>query len=61
MFTGIVTDKGRISAVEARGDLRVTIATAYDTGTVELGAALAGTGGGRTGGDKGEGGLAGGG
>jgi riboflavin synthase len=41
MFTGIITDKGRISAVEARGDLRVTIATAYDMATVALGASIA--------------------
>ena len=41
MFTGIVTDKGRIAAVEARGDLRVTVATAYDTGSVDLGASIA--------------------
>jgi len=41
MFTGIVTDKGRITAVEARGDLRVTIATGYDMATVDLGASIA--------------------
>ena len=41
MFTGIVTDKGRITAVEARGDLRVTIATSYDMADVALGAAIA--------------------
>ena len=43
MFTGIVTDKGRIKAVETRGDLRVTVATSYDTSTVDLGAGLPGT------------------
>ena len=31
MFTGIVTDIGRIEAVEARGDLRVRIACGFDT------------------------------
>jgi riboflavin synthase len=41
MFTGIVTDIGRISAVEARGDLRVTVATAYDTSAIDLGASVA--------------------
>lgn len=41
MFTGIVSDIGRIEAVEHRGDLRVTIATTYDTGTVDLGASIA--------------------
>lgn len=41
MFTGIVSDIGRIERVERRGDVRVTIATAYDTATVELGASIA--------------------
>src|SRR3982751_73975 len=41
MFTGIITDKGRITAVEARGDLRVTISTSYDMATVDLGASIA--------------------
>ncbi|MCW4462255.1 riboflavin synthase [Sphingomonas sp. BT-65] len=41
MFTGIVTDIGTIDAVENRGDLRVRIATAYDTATVDLGASIA--------------------
>ena len=41
MFTGIVTDIGTIEAVEDRGDLRVRIATAYDTATVDLGASIA--------------------
>ena len=41
MFTGIVSDIGRIESVERRGDVRVTIATAYDTATVELGASIA--------------------
>lgn len=41
MFTGIVSDIGTITAVEARGDRRVTIATGYDTAGVELGASIA--------------------
>jgi riboflavin synthase len=41
MFTGIITDKGRITAVDARGDLRVTIACSYDMATVDLGASIA--------------------
>jgi len=41
MFTGIVSDVGRIVGVEARGDLRVTIETAYDTSTIDLGASIA--------------------
>lgn len=55
MFTGIVTDKGRITAVEARGDLRVTIACAYDMATVALGASIACSGVCLTVVDKGEG------
>jgi riboflavin synthase len=41
MFTGIITDVGRIEAVEARGDLRVRIASGYDMATVDLGASIA--------------------
>ncbi|SIN60665.1 riboflavin synthase alpha chain [Parasphingorhabdus marina DSM 22363] len=41
MFTGIVTDIGRISAVEERGDLRVKIACGYDMGSVDIGASIA--------------------
>jgi len=41
MFTGIITDKGRIEAVEARGDLRVRIACGYDMAGLDLGASVA--------------------
>lgn len=41
MFTGIITDIGTIEAVEQRGDLHVRIATAYDTGTIDIGASIA--------------------
>ncbi|MEA3038239.1 MAG: riboflavin synthase [Sphingomonadales bacterium] len=41
MFTGIITDVGRIAAVEARGDLRLRIACGYDMETVDLGASIA--------------------
>lgn len=41
MFTGIVTDVGTIAKAEQRGDLRLTIATAYDLGNVALGASIA--------------------
>jgi riboflavin synthase len=41
MFTGIITDIGRIVSVEQRGDLRVRIACGYDMGTVDLGASIA--------------------
>jgi riboflavin synthase len=41
MFTGIITDIGTVTAVEPRGDLRVKIATAYDTSGIALGASIA--------------------
>ena len=41
MFTGIVTDIGTIDATEQRGDLRVRIATGYDTDTIDMGASIA--------------------
>jgi riboflavin synthase len=41
MFTGIVTDIGRVKRVEKRGDTHVVIATQYDVGTVDIGASIA--------------------
>jgi riboflavin synthase len=41
MFTGIITDIGRIEAAEQRGDLRLKIACTYDLATVDLGASIA--------------------
>lgn len=41
MFTGIVTDIGRIEAAEQKGDLRLQIACAYDMSSVDLGASIA--------------------
>ena len=41
MFTGIVTDIGRIEAAEQRGDLRLRIGTGYDLAGVDLGASIA--------------------
>lgn len=41
MFTGIITDIGRIQRVEARGDTRIVIETAYDAATIDLGASIA--------------------
>ncbi|HHX90894.1 MAG TPA: riboflavin synthase [Paracoccus sp.] len=41
MFTGIITDIGRVAALERRGDLRARIKTAYDTGTIDIGASIA--------------------
>ena len=40
MFTGIVTDVGRITAVEERGDKRFVIKTAYDMASVDIGASI---------------------
>jgi riboflavin synthase len=55
MFTGIITDVGRIEAVEARGDLRLRIACGYDMTGVDLGASIACSGVCLTVVDKGEG------
>ena len=41
MFTGIVTDVGTVRKAEQRGDLRLVIATGYDTATIGLGASIA--------------------
>jgi riboflavin synthase len=40
MFTGIITDVGRIVGVEQRGDLRLRIGTRYDTASIDLGASI---------------------
>ena len=40
MFSGIVTDVGRVRSVESRGDTRIVVATAYDTATIEVGASV---------------------
>jgi riboflavin synthase len=41
MFTGIITNVGRIVAVEPRGDLRLRIQCGYDMERVDLGASIA--------------------
>ena len=41
MFTGIVTDVGTVRKAEQRGDLRLEIATGYDTASIDLGASIA--------------------
>ncbi|WP_267381813.1 MULTISPECIES: riboflavin synthase [unclassified Sphingomonas] len=41
MFTGIITDIGRIARVTRTGDTRVVIETAYDTAGIDLGASIA--------------------
>jgi len=40
MFTGIVTDIGRVVSVADRGDRRFVLQTAYDTGAIALGASI---------------------
>ena len=41
MFTGIITDIGRITALDQRGDLRARIATGYDVTQIDIGASIA--------------------
>ena len=41
MFTGLISDIGTVSDVAARGDLRVRIATGYDTSELSIGASVA--------------------
>jgi len=41
MFTGLVTDIGRVTSVEQDGDTRLTISSAYDMVGVEIGASIA--------------------
>ncbi len=42
MFTGIVTDVGRITRVDERNDVRrIAIASAYDAETIDVGASIA--------------------
>lgn len=41
MFTGIITDIGRIATLEKRGDLRARLQTGYDTGQIDIGASIA--------------------
>ena len=41
MFSGIITDVGRILEAEQRGDLRARIETRYDMSRVDIGASIA--------------------
>ncbi len=41
MFTGIVNDLGTVRRIERTGDTRFEFATAYDMGTVDIGASIA--------------------
>lgn len=40
MFTGIITDKGKVRAIEASGDTRFEFSTGLDLSSVELGASI---------------------
>jgi riboflavin synthase len=41
MFTGIVTDIGRVRRIENRGDTHLEIATGYDVSRIDIGASIA--------------------
>jgi len=44
MFTGIITDVGRVRSIANSGDTRFEITTAYDMAAVEIGASIANSG-----------------
>lgn len=41
MFTGIITDVGKVLEAEQRGDLRARIGTNYDISSIDIGASIA--------------------
>ena len=41
MFTGIVTDLGRVRVLKKRGDIRIEIETSFDTSEIDIGASIA--------------------
>jgi riboflavin synthase len=41
MFTGIITDVGRVRSIETNGDTRLVVETAYDTREIDIGASIA--------------------
>jgi len=41
MFTGIVTDVGKVKRIEKRGDTHVVITTKYDVRAIDIGASIA--------------------
>jgi riboflavin synthase len=55
MFTGIVTDLGKVRSIAARGDTRIEIETRFDMTSVEIGASIACSGACLTVVEKGEG------
>lgn len=44
MFTGIITDVGKVLELEQAGDLRARIGTEYDTSGIDIGASIASDG-----------------
>lgn len=40
MFTGIISDIGRVRALQHAGDVRIEIETVYDTGEIDIGASI---------------------
>ncbi len=41
MFTGIITDVGQVRSLEKKADIRIEIATAYETDSIAIGASIA--------------------
>ena len=41
MFTGIITDVGQVKDLSQSGDTRITLNTAFDTDTIDIGASIA--------------------
>src|SRR3546814_15573415 len=41
MFTGLITDLGRVRSIEEQGDMRIAIETSYDMAEVPIGASIA--------------------
>ena len=41
MFTGIITDIGRVKSIEVRGDTWIAVETGFDTATIDIGASIA--------------------
>ena len=40
MFTGIVSDIGRVRSIEQQGDTHLVLETSYDTGSIDMGASI---------------------
>lgn len=44
MFTGIITDVGKVGSIAQGGDMRARIETSYDTESIDIGASIASDG-----------------